>query len=263
MEMNIAELIRESIRLDEYTDAHDDDDASDRMDNVRDAIDEAIYERNHVITITKWIRPILNHGNLEKVVSGLPTETDKALVRKFVEQRYTTAYKGYEWFLNGTFTPREPLKCVAVVKKLEDHGLEAVWEKEPNSDGRWIIANPTYSQCFEMYSDNGKKNGGVDLLWLTANHDDTSLEQDEYSSARRNIDRRLLEFTFGKPAVSSYIHVDLVPLIQELFGDKLASGEEALRLMSPEGLDYWKFHYLGWGNYEPQVEEETTLESAL
>jgi hypothetical protein len=42
-----------------------------------------------------------------------------------------------------------------------------------------------------MYSDNGKKNGGVDYLRLIANHDDTSLEEDEYSSIRRDIDRRL------------------------------------------------------------------------
>jgi hypothetical protein len=60
---------------------------------------------------------------------------------------------------------------------------------------------------------------------------------------------------FGKRAVSSYIHVDLVPLIQEIFGDKLARGEEALQLMSPEGLGLWKFYCMGWGACEP---EETT-----
>ena len=38
---------------------------------------------------------------------------------------------------------------------------------------------------------------------LIANHDDLSLEQDEYSSTRQEIDCRLLELTFGKGAAST------------------------------------------------------------
>jgi hypothetical protein len=252
-QMNIAELITEHNRLDAYTDAHyNDNDAADRLDNVRDAIDKTIYENNQVITIPKWGRPILNRANLEQLVSGLSDYLDRVSVQKYVEARYGNLWKWYEWVIASTFVPREALSCSSVVKKLNEYGLSAVWDKEY---GRWIIVNPTFTQCMEIIPNNEGKNGEVDYLLLVANHDEASHE-DEYSSIRKNIDRRLFEFYFNKPAATNP-HIDVIPTLQELFGDMLATGSEAMPLMSPEGLDAWKLYYLGCTVYEPQ---ETTTD---
>ena len=253
-EMNIAKLIRELNRLQAYTDTHDnDDDAADRLDNVRDAIDKTLYEDNQVLTITKRGRPILNRARLEPLLSGLSDYLDKVSVQKFVEERFGSIWKWYEWVIASTFVPREPLSCSSVVKKLQEHGLKAVWDKE---NGRWIIVNPTYTQSMEIISNNERKNGRVEYLLLVANHDDDN-DEDEYSSIRQDIDRRLLELHFNKPA-ATYPHIDVIPPLQEIFGNTLATGAEALPLMSPEALDAWKFYYLGLMVYEPRVEKETT-----
>jgi hypothetical protein len=219
-QMNIAELITEHNRLDAYTDTHsNDDDAADRLDNVRDAIDKTVYENNQVITITKWGRPILNRANLERLVSGLSDYLDKISVQKYVETRYGNLWKWYEWVVASTFVPRDSISCSSVVKKLNEYGLSAIWDKEY---GRWIIANPTFTQSMEISPNNGSKNGEVDYLLLVANHDDDSHE-DEYSNTRKDIDRRVLEFYFNKPAATDP-HIDVIPTLQELFGDMLATG---------------------------------------
>jgi hypothetical protein len=234
-QMNIAKLIAEYNRLDAYTYTDgDDDDAVDRFYNVRDAIDKTIYEDNQVITITKWGRPILNRANLERLVSGLSNYLDKVSVQKYVETCYGNLWKWYEWLIASTFVPRGPLSCSSVVKKLQKYGLNAVWDKE---DGYWIISNPTYTQCMEIIPNNERKNGGIDYLLLVANHDDDS-QEDEYGT---------------NP------HIDVIPTLQKLFGDVLATGAEALPLMSPEGFDAWKSYYLGCRGYEPQ---ETTTADA-
>ena len=252
-QMDIAKLITEFNRLDAYTDTHSsDDDAADRLDNVRDAIDKSIYEDNQVITITRWGRPILNRANLERLISGLADYLDKVSVQKYVETRYGDLWKWYEWRIASTFVPREALSCSNVVKKLNKYGLSAVWDEEC---GHWIMVNPTYTQIMYIMPNNERKNGRVDCLLLVANHDDDSHE-DEYSSIRKDIDRRLLEFQFNKPAATNP-HIDVISTLQELFGDMLATGAEALPLMSPEGLDAWKSYYLGCTVYEPQ---ETTTD---
>jgi hypothetical protein len=88
-EMNIAKLIRELNRLEAHTDTYDnDDDAADRLDNVRDAIDKTLYEDTRVLAITKWGRPILNRARLEHLLSGLSDYLDKVSVQKFVEERF-------------------------------------------------------------------------------------------------------------------------------------------------------------------------------
>jgi hypothetical protein len=261
-EMNIAELIKEYARLEAYLDTHDEDDhAVDHLDDVRDAINKTIYEDNQVLAITKWGQPVFNRGILEHLVDELSDE-DKNSVLKFVEERCDDLCKWYETLLSYTFAPRGSLKCANVVKKLRQAGVEAVWEKEDGADaGRWVIANPTYTQTMGIESDNGRRNGGVDSMMIIANHDDDSFE-DEYSSIRKDIDRRLLEFTFSKPAATSP-HIDVIPMLHEIFGDKLATGAEALPLMSPEGFDAWKLYYLGIGVYEPQVIESKEAEMAV
>jgi hypothetical protein len=53
----------------------------------------------------------------------------------------------------------------------------------------------------------------------------------------------------------------VIPTLQKLFGDMLATGAEALPLMSPEGLDAWKIYSLGCTVYEPQ--ETTTVQKPM
>jgi hypothetical protein len=68
---NIAELLREKDRLESIVYKVDDDEASDRFDNVRDAIDKTIYEDNRIIAVTKWGRPILDRASLEGLVGAI------------------------------------------------------------------------------------------------------------------------------------------------------------------------------------------------
>src|SRR5262245_36326058 len=112
-EMSIAALIKEKQRLDEYFEDSandDDDDASERWDNVQHAIDKTIYKDNRLIIVTKWGRPILDRVGLERLVEGL-SDDDKTLVRDLVEGRHRLLCSIYRWNLDNTLVPRRPLSC--------------------------------------------------------------------------------------------------------------------------------------------------------
>src|SRR5437870_5702177 len=82
-EMNIAELLKEMQRLDvvlsNCKNDGDDDEPSDRQDDVQNAIDKTIYEDTRVLAITRYGRPLYNIAAKERLVKGLSPE-DKALV---------------------------------------------------------------------------------------------------------------------------------------------------------------------------------------
>jgi hypothetical protein len=58
----------------------------------------------------------------------------------------------------------------------------------------------------------------------------------------KNVDNRLLAMMFGPETRTE--RIDIVPLILEIYGDEMAHGEEALRLM--DDLMGWMEHTYGW-----------------
>jgi hypothetical protein len=154
-EMNIAALIKEQSRLEAYfyemgADADDDDESSDRQDNVRDAINKTIYSDTHIIALTKWGRPVLNNTGLDRLVEGL-SDVDKAVVRNFVEVWFNNLTETYEWKLAGALAPRQTLRTKSVIAKLRAQGAEKPEEPQVkkrdnifddvNCAARMIVAN--------------------------------------------------------------------------------------------------------------------------
>ena len=64
----------------------------------------------------------------------------------------------------------------------------------------------------------------------------------------RLADKRFLDAMFG-PSLATF-RVDVVPLIREVYGDAMAHGEEALRLMDDDTLRGWLGHTFGWYGFE-------------
>ncbi len=250
MEQNFANLIREKDRLDEYHENPDNDadEASwNREDEVRDTIDNIIYERTRAIAITKWGHPVLDHAGLDRLVAELSDE-DKALVRNFVEDRFEWLSEMYEFFLAGTLAPRHRLSCRSVATKLKSHGLHVVLDY-----GVYKIINPTCTQCIFMLRVDGDPKW-VDHLQLV---DDGSGDWDvdsELAALGRAASRSLMEMIVGKRAGSGP-PIELVPLLREIYGDQLAVGEEALPLI--DDFAGWLDHYLGFQS--PQVIEEAEV----
>ena len=77
----LAELLKEMQRLDvvlsNCKNDGDDDEPSDRQDDVQNAIDKTIYEDTRVLAITRYGRPLYNIAAKERLVKGLSPE-DKA-----------------------------------------------------------------------------------------------------------------------------------------------------------------------------------------
>ena len=251
MEQNFANLIREKARLDEYhaNPDNDDDEASwNREDEVRDTIDNIIYDRIRVIAITKWGHPVLDHAGLDRLVAELSDE-DNALVRNFVEDRFEWLHKMYGWYVAGTLAPRQTLRGKDVVAKLESLGIHVVWD-----DGVYKIVNPTCTQCVYMLPVDGDRRKRINYLQLV---DDGSGDWDvdsKLAAFRRAASRSLMEMIVGKRAGSGPT-IELVPLLREIYGDQLAVGEEALPLI--DDFAGWLDHYLGFQS--PQVIEEAEV----
>jgi hypothetical protein len=263
-EMNIADLLREKAYLDE-PEHRDDDEASDRLDNVRDAIDKTINEDNHIIAVTKSGRPILDRVGLEHLVEGLTSEEDKALVRDEVETRYKLLCNIYAWYLAGTLVPRHPLKCKDMVAKLKRHGLRIVWQmsdgevgrprQDEGESGHYTIINPTCTQCLWLHPVDGDPKGQVDYIQLIDDGSGKNTDEtDGFEEMRIDVSRRMMEFQTNERAATGP-SVKLVPLLREIYGDELAVGREALPLISPDGFADWMFLYLAGPIYEPQVIE--------
>jgi len=83
--------------------ADDDDESSDRLDDVSDAINKTIYDDTDIIALTKWGRPVLDSVGLDSLVEGLRDE-EKTVVRNFVENWYNSLTKLYGWKLAGTLS---------------------------------------------------------------------------------------------------------------------------------------------------------------
>jgi hypothetical protein len=263
-ELNIADLIKEQQRLDKYLDENgDDDEASDRLDNVRGAVDKAICEDSRIIAVTRWGRPVLDRVALDRLVDGL-SDGDQAVVRGFVEDWYQRLGEFYEWNLVGAIVPHRPLQARDVVSNLQSLGALVFWEQDEEGEGgHWTIVNPTYTQCLWMFTVDNKKHGQVDGFWRISDHDNVSEDALDHAidvdrclmDHATDADRCLIEFQTGRPA-STGPRIDLIPLLRELDGDGLAVGAEALPLMSSEVFAGWMSHYLFGPIYEPQVIEE-------
>jgi hypothetical protein len=248
MSQNLANLIREKARLEAPENDNDDswdEDSCDREDEVRDTIDNIIYERTRVIAITKWGRPVLDRAGLDRLVEGLSDE-DKTLVRNVVEDRYEWLAKMYDWSLAGTLAPRHRLSCRDVVAKLKSRGIHVVWE-----EGIYKIINPTCSQCVFMLPVDGERNGPVDHLLLVDDGKGDWDADSEFAERGRAASRSMMEMVVGK-RVASGPTIELVPLLREIYGGDLAVGEEALPLI--DDFEGWLRHYLGFN--DPQVIEE-------
>jgi hypothetical protein len=268
-EMNIADLLREKTRLEAYLDEpehRDDDEASDRLDNVRDAIDKTINEDTRVVAVTKWGRPILDSVGLEHLVEGLTSDEDKTQVRDEVERRYKLLCSVYKWYLAATLVPRHPLKCKDLVSKLKRQCLRIVWQNSDGNVGRprqdeggsghFTIINQTCTQCMWLHPVDGDPKGQIDYIQLI---DDGSGritdEADGYEQMRADISTRMMEFTTNERAATGP-DISLVPLVCQIYGDEMAVGEEALPLISPDGFASWIFLYLAGPIYQPEVIED-------
>jgi hypothetical protein len=96
----------------------------------------------------------------------------------------------------------------------------------------------------------------VDYFQIISNNEEMENEGGEYASHAADADRRILEWTANHAAATGP-QIDLVPLLLEIYGDKLAVGAEALPLMTQAGLRNWMWlMYATCCVYEPQVVEE-------
>jgi hypothetical protein len=248
MEQNLANLIREKARLDEYykNPDNDDDEAPwDRSDEVRATMLNIFYNRTRVIAITKWGRPVLDRAGLDRLVEGLSDE-DKAIVRNCVEGRYKWLDKMYGFFLAGTLAPRQALRCKDVVAKLKAWGIHVVWE-----EGIYKLINPTCTQCVFMLPVDSDRRKPIDYLKLVDDGKGDWDADSEFAEHARDASRSYMEMIVGKRAASGP-SIELVPLLREIYGDKLAVGVEALPLI--DDFEGWLRHYLGFES--PQVIEE-------
>src|SRR5262249_29872371 len=235
-EMSIPALLKEKQRLDEYFEDStngDDDEANDRLDNVRDAIDKTIYEDNRIIATTKWGRPVLDHAGLERLVEGL-SEDDKSLVRVFVLDRYNVLCNLFKWNVDHTLATKLPLNCEDVVAKLKRNGIRVVWQDEDGEvtrpkkaeGGHFTIINPTCTQCLWLHPVDDDPKGQVDCIQLI-------------DDGRQKVSRPMAEYLTGENAADGP-DIALIPLLLKLYGDELVVGEEALPLMSASGFFDWR-----------------------
>jgi len=142
-----------------------------------------------------------------------------------------------------------------VSKKLKARGVEVVYEDDGDKEnGVYQIINPTCTQCVWIHPEDStekKRLQQVDYFQIISENDK---EEDELDA---DIDRRMLQFTANQKAATGP-EIDLIPLLLEIYGDKLEVGEEALPLMSPDGFRDWLWLLFASPTpYEPQVIKET------
>jgi hypothetical protein len=188
----------------------------------------------------------LNNDALDGLVKGLSDE-DQGFVRGYIEGRHKKLCEIYEWTLAHTLVFRQPHKCPSVVAKVKKHGVDAVWEGDDSSLICQFI-DPSCTQCVWMHPvDGGGKKRSAQADYLQLISDDTVLDD-----TVADIDHTLLQWTIGRDADHTN-RIELVPLFLEIFGEELAVGQEALELMSPDGLVHWLFMYLTGPIYAPHL----------
>jgi hypothetical protein len=154
-DMNIADLIREKRRLDEYLEENGDDDAADdRLDDVREAIDDILAEAD-VFGRDKCWRPVWNEEAEKSLLEGL-SEDEEALVEDYLEGIFDEAVEHYEECASTLFVPRDRnIKCRDLAAKLEPCGIRVRRDAEEKS--YCIAYEPGRTYEFEWENPPGVK----------------------------------------------------------------------------------------------------------
>jgi hypothetical protein len=124
-EMTLADLIREDQRLDEYLAENDDDDAaSDRHDEVLDAITDRLEDFWKHDENTG--RPVWNGAGLAAFLENLnPNDEDRELITYFLADQVIEADQEYEEAISTLYVPRDRnIKCKDIAAKLERYGIK-------------------------------------------------------------------------------------------------------------------------------------------
>ena len=155
--VSLTDLIREYQRLDEILENckndGDDDEPLDRLDDVRDAIEDRLEDVDFWICDDKTGRPVWNDAAVEVLLSA---DEDWDTITSFLSNQFHEAVWEYEEAISTLYVPRDRnIKCKDLAAKLEPHGIKVRREADQKC---YLLFHPAERKEGEMLE-------AVDLFW--------------------------------------------------------------------------------------------------